>query len=594
MSEIRRRRRKHIGWLFEWPTIGACASLALVLGYIGFAQMYEALGEAHDFWDTLYPAVQLFVLESGGVTGPVGVPLQIARFLAPAVTMVAAATALAMVLGEQLRRVRLRFARDHTVVCGLGRKGLLVAEALTRDGERVVVVEKDERNEHLPRIRESGAIVVLGDAAAADVLRRARTERARRLLAVCGDDGVNAAVAVHARELCRARRARPLDCVVHIVDDNLCRLLKEQELRGDTDCTVRFEFFNAYERGARLLLRNHPPFGTAGGAAAETSPHIVVVGCGAMGTSLVARAARDWWHTARDSGRRLTVTVVDTAARARCEAITVRWSRLPGSCDLVPVELDVRSPQFELGDFLDDRGNGRPPVRCVYVCLDEDSLGLTAALAVHAGVRGRGLPVVVRTSHISGLASLATCSSGGFETLHYVSIIDEVCAPARLFAGTHETLARAIHEEYLVDQVRRGATVRENAALVPWDELPTGLRESNLRQADHIVAKLAAIGRDIAPLTDWDAEDSAFAPDEIESMAMMEHARWLDERRAAGWSYDPGPKDLERKTSPFLIASWEDLPEQQKDIDRGTASDLPRLLASVGLQVVRVTARREP
>jgi len=594
VSEPGKRRWRRLGWVFEWPTIGVCAVLSIVLGYIGFAQMYEALGEEQDFWGTLYPSLQLFVMESGAVTGPVTWPLQVARFLAPAVTMATAAKALAVVFGEQLRRVRLRLTHDHTVVCGLGRKGLLVAEALAHGGERVVVVEKDESNTYVLGVRERGVAVVLGDAAEADVLRRARVPQARRVLAVCGDDGVNASVAVHARELCCDRATRPLDCVVHIVDDNLCRLLKEQELRGTGDCTVRFEFFNAYERGARLLLRQHPPFDTAAATSTDAAPHIVIVGCGTMGSSLVAQAAREWWRVARGTGRRLTVTVVDREARARCEAIEVRWPRLPESCDLVPVELDVTTPQFERGEFLDQSGSGRPPVGCVYVCLDHDSRGLTAALAVHAGVHGRGLPIVVRISGLSGLARLATCSVGGFENLTCFSVTAGVCAPERLFAGTHETLARAMHEEYAADQTRRGVTARENPAVVPWEQLPDDLRESNLRQADHIVAKLAAVGYDIAPLTDWDAEDFVFAPDEVEAMAEMEHARWMNERLAAGWRYDPGDKDLERKTSPFLLERWEDLPEEQKDIDRGAASDLPRLLASVGLQVVRVAPRRGP
>jgi hypothetical protein len=588
-----KRRSRHIGWVLDWPTIGVAAGLAVVLGYIGFAQMYAAMGESPGFWDILYRTLQLFVFESGAVTGPVGWELQIARFLAPAVTMVTAGLALAIVLGEQLRRVRLRFARGHTVVCGLGRKGLLVAEELARRGERVVAVEKDERNEHLLSAREHGVAIVLGDAAAADVLRRARVPRARRVLAVCGDDGVNASVAVHARELCCDRAARPLDCVVHIVDDNLCRLLKEQELRGDGDCTVRFEFFNAYERGARLLLQSHPLFDAAAAAAAEAAPHFVVVGCGSMGTSLVAQAAREWWHAARDTGRRLTVTVVDREARARCEAIALRSPRLPDFCDLVPVELDVTTPQFERAEFLDESGNGAPAVGCVYVCLDDDSRGLTAALTVHATPQGRGLPIVVRTSDVSGLASLASCSGGGFAGLTCFDVIGGVCSPDRLFAGTHETLARAIHDEYVADQVRLGATASENVALVTWAELSDDLRESNLRQADHIVAKLAAIDCDIAPLSDWDAEDFEFAPDEIEAMAVIEHTRWMDERLAAGWTYAPGPKDLARKTSPFLLDNWAELSDEIKDIDRGFGRDLPRLLASVGLQVVRVTARRE-
>ncbi len=576
----------------EWLAIGLGAGIAVVLGCIGFAQMYDATGEQRDFWDSLYGSLQLFVLESGGVTGPVGLPLQIARFLAPAVTLVTAATALAFLIGEQLGRVHLRLVKDHTVICGLGRRGLLVTRELTRRGESVVVVDNDEGNEFIESARECGAAIVIGDAGSIDVLRRAAVPRARRVLAVCGDDGANAAVVVHCRELALGRTARPLDCVVHIVDDRLCRLLREQELRGDPVPTMRPEFFNAYERGARLLLRGYAPF-RAGHPATDGAPHVTVVGCGYMGSSLVAEAARQWRHATHGSEERLLVTVVDREARARCAALELRWPRLSESCELVPVELDVTSPEFDRGEFLNDDTAHQSPAIRIYVCFDDDSRSLAAALALHASVPGRRLPIVVRMSSMSGLASLATDARGGFENLACFSLTDLTCAPDRLFAGTHEMLARGIHEAYLAEQAARGASDRDNPSLVPWERLPEDLRDSNLRQADHIVAKLAAVGYDIAALADWDAEDFAFAPEEVEAMGAIEHARWLDEHWAAGWTLDAGPKDPSRKTSPFLVP-WIELPALQRADECAAVRDLPRLLATVGLQVVRIASPEEP
>ena len=591
MSDSGGGDRRRSGWKAEWLAIGLGAGIAVVLGCIGFAQMYAAIGEERDFWDSLYGSLQLFVLESGSVTGPVYWPLQVARFLAPAVTLITAATAIAFVIGEQLGQVHLRLVKDHTVICGLGRRGLLVTKELTRRGESVVVVDNDEGNELIESARERGAAIVIGDAGSIDVLRRAAVPRARRVLAVCGDDGANAAVAVHCRTLALGRTARPLDCVVHIVDDRLCRLLREQELRGEPVPRVRCEFFNAYERGARLLLRDYAPFDAAR-PVTDGAPHVVVVGCGCMGGRLVAEAAREWWHAARGSEERLLVTVVDREARARCAALELRWPRLSESCELSPVELDVTSPEFDRGEFLNGDTAHQSPATRIYVCFDDDSRSLTAALALHASVPGRRLPIVVRMSSMSGLASLATDARGGFENLACFSLTDLTCAPDRLFAGTHEMLARGIHEAYLAEQAAHGVSDRDNPSLVTWERLPEDLRDSNLRQADHIVAKLAAVGYDIAPLADWDAEDFAFAPEEVEAMGAVEHARWLDEHWATGWAFDAGPKDPSRKTSPFLVA-WDELPAQQRADECAAVRDLPRLLASVGLQVVRIPSTGE-
>ena len=72
---------------------------------------------------------------------------------------------------------------------------------------------------------------------------------------------------------------------------------------------------------------------------------------------------------------------------------------------------------------------------------------------------------------------------------------------------------------------------------------------------------------------------------EVEHLARLEHDRWMAERLLDGWTYAPGPKDLRRKRTPWLIP-WEDMPEEQRDYDRNTVHNLPRFLAQAGLRIV--------
>jgi hypothetical protein len=60
----------------------------------------------------------------------------------------------------------------------------------------------------------------------------------------------------------------------------------------------------------------------------------------------------------------------------------------------------------------------------------------------------------------------------------------------------------------------------------------------------------------------------------------------VQERLAAGWRYDAGPKDVDRKTSPYLT-EWEQLPEPIREIDRQFVRAIPALLARVGIGIVR-------
>ena len=96
----RRLRR----WLadYRWLLIGCMWIVAIALGYIGFSKYSLAIGEIRSPWDTLYRTLQLFVLESGAVSGPISWELQVARFLAPVMAVYTALQTLAIILHEQL------------------------------------------------------------------------------------------------------------------------------------------------------------------------------------------------------------------------------------------------------------------------------------------------------------------------------------------------------------------------------------------------------------------------------------------------------------------------------------------------------------
>jgi hypothetical protein len=223
-------------------------------------------------------------------------------------------------------------------------------------------------------------------------------------------------------------------------------------------------------------------------------------------------------------------------------------------------------------------------VSIVYVCLDDDSLGLSAALALRQKVREQGIPVVVRMAHEGGLARLLG-GEGGFENLHAFGLLDRTCTPEIVLGGTHERIARAIHEDYLRREGAKGQTADENEALVPWEALSEELKESNRRQADQMGQKLKSIGCGIAPLTDWQAAGFCFGDEQVEAMARMEHKRWMAERLREG--YRLGPRDPEERTNPNLLP-WEQLSAESRELTREMVRRIPVLLARVDLQVCRL------
>jgi hypothetical protein len=573
---------------YQWAVIVGLWLGALMLGYVGFAKHFAALNTPRSFGYLFYVTLQLFILESGAVAGPMSWELEVARLLAPAVALVAAANVLLVLLRERLPFLWVRGYTGHVVICGLGRKGMVLAHGFLARGERVVVIEQDEGNDFIATCQEQGAIVLLGNAATLDMLRKAGVHKARCVLAVCGDDGANAAAAVYARDLVKGRQGQVLTCLVHLVDPHLCNLLREQELAAPHEAVFRLEFFNIFESGAWALLDQYPAFDDTEMLPGRP-PHLVVVGVGRLGESLVIRATHQWKAQGYPkTNQRLRLTLIDQVADQKTASLLLRYQHLDTFCDLVAFPMDITSPTFERAAFLGDE-TGACPVSRVYICLDHDGLGLSAALALHHRLREHTCPIVVRMTHEAGLATLLpTNRSGkGYDGLSAFGLLDRTCTPALLVSGTFETLARAGHAAYVRQMTEARETPQTRPHMGPWEALPDDIKEDNRSAAGDIGRKLQAVGCSIRSSTDLDPPLFRFQPAEIEVLARMEHERWYHAKRAQGWAYAPGKQDRDKKTHPALLP-WDELPEADQEIDRQAMRDLPALLASVGFEIDRL------
>ena len=159
-----RERWKPVWHAVQWPVLGGLWVVALVLGYIGAGKELAAASKPGPPAELFYRALQLFVLDDSVVVSPpiVSWELAVARFLAPAVAAYTAVQALVAIFREQLQSLRLRRIKNHVVICGLGRKGLQLAQDFHRQADRLVVIEHDEANEYIRYCREEGVIVLLG------------------------------------------------------------------------------------------------------------------------------------------------------------------------------------------------------------------------------------------------------------------------------------------------------------------------------------------------------------------------------------------------------------------------------------------------
>jgi len=100
----------------------------------------------------------------------------------PAVAGYAAIQAILAIYRDQWQIFRIRYHKNHLVLCGLGERGLKIAQEFFERGYRVVVIDADEENPLLRKIREQEAAVLIGDATDQDLLRKAGVHKAKYLI----------------------------------------------------------------------------------------------------------------------------------------------------------------------------------------------------------------------------------------------------------------------------------------------------------------------------------------------------------------------------------------------------------------------------
>ncbi len=566
----------------QWAVILVMALVAIALGCWGFRRLPPAEGEPpRTGLNAFYLTLQLFTLESGAVSGAVNWQLQVARWLAPGVAAYAALQALAVILQEQIDSFRLRRRKGHCVICGLGHKGLLLAQGLMDKGERVVVLEQDEANGKIGQCRSRGAIVLLGDAADWGWLRKAAAHRAKYVISVCGDDAANAEVASYARRLARDRQGRRLTCLVHINSSQLFRSIRRHGMASREDERLRLEFFNVFDSETRRLLNQHPVFGE-GCVAVDHPPHLLVVGLGPMGESLVHQAVEGWQRWWKATGQRLAITVIDARADRWRDAWSASYPDLQDVCRLETKSIDPGSPEFE--PAVPATG-----LTTAYVCLADEAAGLSVALSLAGKLAPEETPVVVCAAEEAGLAMLLGTADGGargLPNLRVFGVLDRTRDPGFLPNGTYEILARLFHDHYIEYFRQQGDTPEKRPAMRPWEELPEPYRESNRLEAEHVLVKLRAVGCTLGPLVRFSAESFRLEGDEVETMARMEHERWTVEHLLAGWVYGL-QRDEQAQTHPDLLP-WDRLPESEKEYNRQTIRGYPAMLAQAGFEIRRV------
>lgn len=229
--------------------------VTLVLGVLGFSRRIPC----GSFWDNLYLALQLFVLQLGAYLENFNWMLQVARFSGAIFSVLAAIQLVATLFYNQYQLLRIKVAyRKHVIICGLGEIGPILAERYLSEGKKVVIIEIKPDNKFNQPMRELGADILIGDGADPELLRKAGIQNASFVVAVCGSNSKNAEIVSQVTKFVQAyvkssaedkllvglEQERIWCCYAHILNPHICHFLAGQAITDYTKPRFQVEFFN--------------------------------------------------------------------------------------------------------------------------------------------------------------------------------------------------------------------------------------------------------------------------------------------------------------------------------------------------------------
>jgi len=569
--------------LHDWWVIAGIAVLSLTLGMLGFYQYTsDGYGSPLGLPDMLYRSLQLFTLESGGLQGPLPVTLEIARWLAPFTGVYAAIKGVLALAHQQGKSsLRLRNIQDHAIVCGANKGSAHIAHELVSNGVSVVVIDNNSM-EASPYKLSPDIIQLTGNALDAAILQRAKVQTARYLFTATDSDVDNIGIVQEAQRIANARErdkdVRVLDCYARVSDYRTRALFYTHPLFSDSAKRFNAQIFNLFDRGARLLFESCAPDRYRAIRGKDDPPaSITIFGFSPLAKSLVLHVARTG-HYAND--RKTVIRIVDEQAARQTAALSLSAPALGQLVNIQPHDCPIDGLSTT---YLQEIIASPPDV--MYICAESDiqALTLTRRLATLSGYKD--IPLVVTLLQTDALTELLyEDKPAQNNTVQLFPLLDKTSDLRQIIGEQLDEVAKIIHELYREDRFKQGETVETNASLVPWENLPEGIKDSNRGQADHLPVKLRVIG-----LTLEDALNAAdtwqFTAEQIRVLAEMEHRRWMADKRLDGWQPTAGKKDSKRKLSPLLV-DFDDLPEAEKHKDeQAVVVHSQRLLENLRRQV---------
>jgi hypothetical protein len=470
------------------------------------------------------------------------------------------------------------FGRDlRFVVAGHSQAAGIAALQISRS--RVAVRLVTRGSSPAAAIAEEGGVEIFaGQVSLPGLLQRAGASLASHLVLFPSDLSemfrmLNAALQTYDF----AEAGAPLRVFAFLPNRSAAIAVRQNVLVFPKDSKLRLQLLSTAEDAASDLVFEH--FGkNAGGTEGFNSSQFIVLGSGPLAEAVATKLARlggglensrtsvDWiWPPEVLAGVKSDYSRFEQSGALRLHSAGPPGS-LPSTLRLLPASalmLVICNPSHNFETLL----------------ANAESFGLSQLYRIYVSDP--------YAEEIAGFTKSEFEAIPGLNLIRSFGSLSRSMSLARFLEIGRFGLPKALHADYCDAMAARGRLSVDHPSIRPWEELGEDLRRANVEQADHITYKLSLLGYQVQPLPANAGESPpAFGSQEVESLARLEHARWLIDRQLAGWTFGK-IRDNDLKRHPLMIP-YDELSEEEKDKDHRAARNIPGILRRAGLGIRRV------
>jgi len=576
----------HIGSLITRHRVSiqvVTGTIVLVLGFWGW-MIQRPPANFSGVLDNIFRTLQLITLQfPNDIRESPSLLLQIARLAVPLVAILASFQILIGLVTRPARLALLPRTSGHVVVCGSPHMTDAAFRALASHGRAVVIAAADIPEAQRDHLESLGLIVVDADPLQPATMKSLHLTGATALFLVGDDDVANLNMAMLALPGLDERLKELPSLIV-------AAKIESEELASELDpvlnglsfrYNVRYHRLSPAREALRLELGRFAPILVKGSAGAIS--HGLIVGLVGNWEQLAAElviAMQD--HPANSA---VLTFVVDQEGAEKVR----RWHKDKPEFDLV-VEIAILS--IERGASLpaaDDASAWREkyPAPQLALVLRDDAAAVATALALRRPGNPLGLdniPVLVhQTKEDRLLAKLSDAQVGHRDMSNFVAIGGIVRPESieRVLDRRGDEAAIALHAHYLRAAKMLGAGTL--AALDAWDKLPETVRQANRSAVEHAPILFASVGFRL--VAGSPTQTATLTNAELETLAAVEHRRWLADHIVRGWRF--GEKHDDTLMLHPDIRHYASLEEPAKEKDRNNVRVLLDVLRAQGWNIVR-------